>query len=275
MLLGTKKTLYDHIVEALLVNEASVADIETYLEGENTKVTIQGIYKTLRELIAEDIVVKQKKIYSINNVWREKTGELFMKRQVFSLSAGEEVAYRFTKLTHLDAFWKHTLSDIQKETGTFPNFDFVPHAFWFYAEGRRQSELEYYKTFDENKTYLFTTIEGKTVMDKRMKEIEQTEYHQVHLGDKGPFGRRDHVTIMGPYIIMTKVSAKLAYATDALYEKVTDEKTLEIELNKLFKDSGIIKLSVEHNEKKARVLRKRLAANFYIPKELQEKFSLF
>jgi hypothetical protein len=56
---------------------------------------------------------------------------------------------------------------------------------------------------------------------------------------------------------------------------VTDEKVLEAELNKLFKNSGIIKLSVEHNEKKARILRKRLAANFYIPKEVQQKYNLF
>jgi DNA-binding PadR family transcriptional regulator len=275
MLLGTKKTLYDHIVEALLANEASVSDIETYLEGKNTKVTIQGIYKTLRELIAEDIVVKQKKIYSINNVWREKAGELFVKRQAFSLSAGEEVVYRFTKLLHLDAFWKHTLSDLQKETGSFPNFDCVPHQFWFYAEGRKQSELEYYKTYETTETYLFSTIGGTTPMDKRMKEIEQTNFHQVHLEENTPFGRRDHITIMGPYIIRTKVSAKLSYGTDDIYNRVVDEKTLEIELNKLFKDSGIIKLSVEHNEKKARILRKRLAANFYIPKEIQQKYDLF
>ncbi len=274
MILGTKKTLYDHIIEALLANEASVSDIETYLEGKNTKVTIQGIYKALRELIAEDIVVKQKKIYSINNVWREKTGELFIKRQTFSLSEGEEVIYRFTKLTHLDAFWKHTLSDLQKETGSFPNFDSVPHQFWFHAEGRKESELEYYKTYEKTETYLFSTIGGTSPMDKKMKEIEQTNFHQVHLDEKSLFGRRDHVTIMGPYIIMTKVSAKLAYATDTLYEKATDEKTLEIELNKLFKDSGIIKLSIEHNEKKAKLLRKRLAVNFYIPKNIREKFSL-
>jgi hypothetical protein len=275
MLLGTKKTLYDHIIEALLVNEASVSQIESYLTGKNTKVTIQGIYKALRELIAEDIVVKQKKKYSINNVWRKKVGELFSKHTAFSLSSGENVTYRFTKLVHLDAFWKHTLNDLLKESGNFPNFDYVPHQFWFYTRGRRESELEYYTTYENTKTYLFSTIGGITPMDKRMKEHEQTNYHQVHLSEKSPFSRREHATIMGSYIIVTKVSAKLAYATDELYLKVTDEKILETELNKLFSDYGTIKLSIEHNQKKASVLRKKLATNFYIPKEIHNKFKLF
>jgi predicted transcriptional regulator len=65
MLLGTKKTLYDHITEALLGNPMNVSQITLYLERAGVSATVQGIYKTLRELVAEDIVVKQKKNYSV------------------------------------------------------------------------------------------------------------------------------------------------------------------------------------------------------------------
>lgn len=275
MLLGTRKTLCDHIIERLLEKEAPVSDLEAYLKSRNTKATIQGVYKALRELIDEDIVVKQKKVYSINNVWREKMGGMVSKKYQFKLSAEEQVVYRFNKIAHLDAFWKHTLNDLQKETGGFPNFDFVPHQFWFYAEGRRQSELEYYKSFEKAETYLFSTIGGETAMDKRMKEIEQTKYHQVHLDGTNPFGRRDNITIMDSYIIITRISGKLAQQVDDLYKTTTDEKKLEEDLNKFFKDSGTIKLTIEHNKKKAKLLRKKMSANFYIPKELKEKFDLF
>jgi hypothetical protein len=275
MLLGTRKTLYDHITELLLEKEANVPDISANLEKIKIKATIQGIYKALRELIAEDIVLKQKKIYSINNVWREKVGKLFSSKYQFKLSPGEQVIYRFNKITHLDAFWKSTLSDIQKETGDYPTFDAVPHQFWFYADGRRESEIEYQASFDTKKIYLFSIIGGTTAMDKQMKSVMQSEYHQVHLTDKSRFAIRDNITVMDSYIIVTKISSTLATAIDTAYKSISNEQELEKRLNELYKKPGIIKLTIEHNQKKAKLLRKKMSHNFYIPKAIQKKFKLY
>jgi hypothetical protein len=42
-----------------------------------------------------------------------------------------------------------------------------------------------------------------------------------------------------------------------------------------FKKPGPIVMTMEHNEEKAKKLRKRMAKDFYIPRELQERFELF
>jgi hypothetical protein len=42
-----------------------------------------------------------------------------------------------------------------------------------------------------------------------------------------------------------------------------------------FKKSGVIIMSVEHNDDKAKKLRKKMSADFHISRELRERFDLF
>lgn len=275
MLLGTKKTLHDLTTEALLEKQGSVADIQTFLKTQNTSASVQGIYKALRELIAEDIVVKQKKSYAINSVWRGKIANLVSERTRLTLSAGEQTIYRFRKLDHLDAFWKHTLADIESETKQFPVFHFTPHQFWSFVPGRTQSEFEYYQTLNKEKVHAYTIVGGETMLDKDVKKILASLFHQVHLDATVSFNRRDHISAIGPYVVITRISKTLAEKTDELYEKITEESLLKENLAGLFKNPGSIIMIVEHNESKAKKLRKMMAKNFYIPSELKEKFDLF
>jgi predicted transcriptional regulator len=129
MLLGTKKNLYEYVVEALLIKPLYVSQIQNYLHDKKIPATIQGIYKALRELIKEDVVVKQKKIYLINSVWRKKLEIIVSKKPPFQLFQGEKISYQFNKLDHLDMFWKHTITDIQNEFEGFPIFHGDPHNF--------------------------------------------------------------------------------------------------------------------------------------------------
>lgn len=276
MILGTRKTLYDHIIEALFGKSLSVHEIEAYLKGKNTTVTVQGIYKALRELISEDIVVKHKKTYAISTIWRDRLANLVTTQAYqFKLSPGEHVSYTFNKLEHIDAFWKHSLNDIDKEIGAFPVFDFCPHNFWMYVPGREISEQGYYQSFIDNKTYLFSILGGTTTHDKRKKTDLSTDFHRVHLDDDVAFNRRDHITAMGPYVITTRVSLKLSREVDELYQIPMDEEELVSRLHRLFRRPGRIIMSIEHNIGKAKKLRKRISKDFYIPSELREQFDLF
>lgn len=275
MLLGTKKTLYDHITEALLDESMTVSRIMDYLADKKIPATVQGIYKTLRELISEDIVVKQKKMYLVNNVWREKMTDMVSRRIRFTLSPQEMVTYRFNKLDHMDAFWKHTLADIEMEVGTFPVFHFTPHQFWSYVPGRRESEAEYYADLKKHETHAYTIIGGTNPSDKIAQAFLKTDFHQVHMDALAPFNRRDHLSVIGPYIITTRVSVTLARATDHLYAACSTEQELTEKLEPVFKKSGNIIMTVEHDETKAKKLRKQMSKEFHVPIELRNKFDLF
>lgn len=275
MLLGTRKTLYDHIIEALLQKEGTVADILNFLKTKNISATIQGIYKALRELITEDIVVKQKKIYGISNVWRKKIENLVSEKDPFKLSPGEQTIYRFKKLDHVDAFWKHTLTDIEKEYEYFPVFEFTPHQFWSYVPGRKESEQEHYEDLKNKKSEVFTYIGGTSLFDKIIKESFKNDQHQVHLDTDVSFNRRDHIFTLGSYVITTRISKSLAENVDELYENTPDEKTLEEKLAELFRKPSSVTIVIENTTQKAKKFRKKMSVYFYVSKELRDKFDLF
>jgi hypothetical protein len=275
MLLGTKKTLYDHITEALLGNSMTVSQLQKYLEDLSVPATVQGIYKALRELIGEDVIVKQKKSYLVSNVWREKLEQLVSQRPPFKLSESERTVYNFSKLENLDMFWKHIITDIQNEFESFPVFHANPHNFWYLVPGRNRSEEEYRNTFPETKRFAFTIIGGNTSFDKDQKFKYEHDYQQFHFENDYPFNRRDHLSVIGPYIITTRVSVNLARVTDRLYETCFTEQELIEKLEPIFKKSGAIVMTVEHNEEKAKKLRKKMSADFHIPREVREKFELF
>lgn len=275
MILGTKKTLYDHITEALLRGPLDVSQIQGYLKDRKTPASVQGIYKTLRELIGEDIVVKQKKNYLISNVWRNKLSSIVSQRPPFKLSEDEQTVYQFNKIDHLDMFWKHIIEDIQNEMMGHPMFHGNPHNFWYFVPGREQSEDEYYQNFAKTETYVFSVIGGVSLIDKKLKQDHIHNFQQFHFEKNYPFNRRDHLSVIGPYIVNVRVSVSLARVTDQLYETCFTEHELQEKLIPVFKKHGKVVMSVEHNEQKAKKLRKKMAADFHIPRSIRETFDLF
>ena len=141
MIFSNKKDLHDHIIEYLLKNPGTTPEIVTYIHGLQLSPTIQGVYKALRQLLAADIIVKQKQTYLLSNVWKNKVSQKFSNEKRFELSAGEQLSYRFTKLDHLDMFWKHIVDMTQEETSGFPVFYSEAHSFWYYVPGRSSSEI--------------------------------------------------------------------------------------------------------------------------------------
>lgn len=271
MLLGKKKTIYDHIIEVLLQKSMSVQALLQELESVGINFTIQGIYKALRELIADDVVVKEKKTYSISNVWKNKLSEKITQTYTFKLQPKEKIIYQFTNIEHTDAFWKHIFQDIQSEVRDFHVFHYMPHQYWILIESRKESEYEYYKRYDREKIYDFNIIGGNTIFDTMFRKEISTEYNQIDLNPRADFNRRDHISVIGPYIIVTKVSLKFAREVDALYTNSIDIKELKEKIEYYFKKSGALTIYVEHNKERAQILRKKMSKNFYIPKELQKK----
>lgn len=275
MIFSNRKNLHDHIVQWLLEYSGTVADIMQYLDTQNISPTIQGVYKALRELMTDDIIVKQKQTYSISNVWRNKVIKLVSGRSAFSLSAGEEVIYRFQKLEHLDMFWKHSIQDIQDTYRDFPIFHALPHNFWYHVPVRKKSEEEYYSDFEHRQTHAYSIIGGKTIYDTLIKQKYTHPFHQYELYTEYPFSRRDHLSIIGPYIITTRVSSTLTRVVDHVYSVAKTEEELSEMLHSKFTKPGPTIMTVEHNEIKAKKLRKKIAKDFYVPRELREKFDLF
>jgi hypothetical protein len=275
MILGAKTTLTDQVLEHILKENSTAIDIQRALETENKAATIQGIYKALRELISENIILKHGKNYFINNKWRGDVEKLITHGSHFILHPGEEVKYKFKKIESTDIFWKNIFSDIGEETGKFPVFHFNPHQFWILIKERRQSEIDYYNNLDKKNIFDYTLIGGKTEFDNNAKKLLTSKYHQLYVDDKTSFNSRDHISIFKDYIIITRLPNSFVIAIDNLYKKCKSEEELTIGLEKVFKKSGNIVIIIKNSPEKAKKLRKVISRDLYISKELKEQFNLF
>ncbi len=275
MILGEKMTLTDQVLESILEGNSKALLIKSNFEKAGLVVTIQGIYKALRELIAENIILKQGKNYFINNRWRDKVERLITKKNALVLSPGEEIRYKFKRIENTDAFWKNMFIDISRGIGDYPIFHFVPHQFWILLKERGQSELEYYRELNRNKIYGYTLIGGGTKFDNEAKNKLTSEYHQLHTDNKTSFNNRDHISVLNDYIIITRISGQLAEKIEDLYKKSKTEEDLTNELEKVFKKPGCIKIIIKRDNIKAQKIRKTISKDFYVSKELREKFDLF
>jgi len=275
MIFGAKTTLTDQVLVNILKGNSTATDIQNSLKNENSLVTIQGIYKALRELISENIILKQGKKYFINNKWRNNVEKIIVQGNRFKLQPGEEIKYKFKKIENTDFFWKNIFSDIENEIGKFPVFHFTPHQFWILIKERRQSELDYYDELNKKKIFGYTLIGGDTELDDGAKKILSSKYHQLHTDNKSVFSNRDHISVLGNYIIITRLPNSFAVAIDSLYKKCKSEDELSLGLEKVFKKSGNILIIIKNNSEKAKKLRKTISKDFYITKELKDSFDLF
>ncbi|PIP87389.1 hypothetical protein COW81_00375 [Candidatus Campbellbacteria bacterium CG22_combo_CG10-13_8_21_14_all_36_13] len=80
---------------------------------------------------------------------------------------------------------------------------------------------------------------------------------------------------IGDFVVTTRITDDLAEKIDRLYKNVSEEDLAIKKLQEIFKNPGPLSVKLENNPKKARALRKKLSKNFYIPKELIEKYDLF
>lgn len=275
MILGAKTTLTDQVLVNILKGNSTATDIQSGLKTDGNSVTIQGIYKALRELISENIILKQGKKYFINNKWRNDVEKIITQRSRFKLQPGEEIKYKFKKIENTDIFWKNVFDDISDEIGKFPVFHFNPHQFWILIKERRQSELDYYNSLDKKNIFDYTLIGGETEFDNNAKKLLTSKYHQLHVDDETSFNNRDHISVFKDYIIVTRLPNSFVVAIDGLYKKCKSEEELAIGLEKVFKKSGNISIVIKNNSEKAKKLRKAISRDFYIQKELKDGFDLF
>ncbi len=276
MLLSKKESNEDRIIRFLLGKEQSVKNLSKSLQHEGISVTIQGIYKLLRGLIGEEIVIKRGNLYSLSEEWRGKVIDTFEERQNrFELAEGESVRLDLASLVHLDQQWKNIVLPLHEAHPLFPIFFYNPHEIWIHLnESRKKSEYAYYASFRENKSYAFCLFGGNTIHDQNMKKELQNEYLQIALGIE-QFPRTDYPTIFGDYIITTRLSTRLTQEIEAAYQESGDTNSLERRLQKIGIEKKKVRLIIERDRAKAKKLRKKLSKEFFVPQILIKEFDLY
>ncbi len=230
-------------------------------------VTKEAVYKALRQMLAEEIVVKRGKSFSLSNQWVIKMSEKwrtienrYLGKTTHTLLERHGCAvYTVKTLDQLDALWNHYIFDfVSLLPIDTPLFFYTPH-YWFPAiRSTTEEEVTHSVT---SKGYHWMQLAGKTTkLDVGLEKYfpqKEIEYFAANVKEL------HNVTVLGDYIIDVAFDKKVRTFIDAWYEKNTvfTPETIS-ELNKALKIPGTHKLKISKNKKRAGEYRKLFAKYF-------------
>lgn len=259
------KDLEDFIIERLGVSECGVESMHSEYSEKYKPVTKQAVYKTLKKLCNDEIIIKHKDTFSINNIWKKRVVSLLEHSNRFpSLKEGESIAYSFKSFKQLDEYWKHIQEGTLEDAKT--TYFFCPHQYWWFVPGRRESEINFYTSFEENKQNAILLLGGRTKTDIEMKRLISNEYVQVHPEEDHGLRMTDNLTVKNDLIIRTRLSFSTSTAINDIFNRNLSYVETEKLLQKFFNKNIAVRILIERNQKKAEKLRKQIGKYFFIKK---------
>lgn len=236
-------------------------------------VTKQGVYRSLRKLRAEEKVVMYRASVSINELWATHMRTLFGKRNrpsligdLLHLEEGERIFLKLKSLTHIDQVWSDIFITIEKGIPRkHPLYLFNPHN-WFIIL-RPVTEQLHIKRLSSQRRMTFLNIGSLTPLDK--ETIKAIRNSQLKCSPDPKLTHPDYIAVISDYLIRVQLSQKDNRTIDEIFKK---EKTIgEASIALSHIDTRVSgRIIIEHNKKKSHQWKKRLAKNFYVPKEMRD-----
>lgn len=277
MLISRKQSIEDILVESLARSPyVEGPDLVRLVQSSRGTTTKQAVYVSLQGLIRSEVVAKVGTKYFLSRVWLQKVNRLFGNRverelagdAIFSLREGESISHHFPSLLTCDTYWAHVFSlFIEWMPGDRPIFVWNPHE-WMVI-GRKQEEANIFKEFEEKDRKAFYTIAGKTPLDMEFKKQWRSAHVAINVGSDITFPSNYYLNVFGDFVVEVFVDERLAGEIDAFYRQNTilDESGIAF-FEEMIARKRPVRMRISRKPKKAGVLRKRLAKDFFIPQEL-------
>ncbi len=248
--------------------------------------TKQGVYKALRVLIKEKLVVKYRRNLMLNQIWLNKVNK-FLKQTDENylgkkgdqdidtlewMTEGSRMSYVFNSYDSLDRFHSHIFSLIIKKTDPqAPLYVYNPHEWFVLKTNLKENEDFLFDWLKERGRQVYFTIGHGTFLDKNFRKNYSSEEFEIAIDEKTNYPENCYINIIGNYIIEMKNNKEFAGKLHAIYENSTDENEASEKITALLKTKHKIKMILSCNSQKAKKVKAKLGKNFFIPKELKNK----
>lgn len=262
------QSVHEYIIDTL--TQGSLPSTKV-VEGAIKKlsVTKEAVYKALRHMITEEIVVKRGKTVSLSNQWVITMAEKWNRVAVrysgkpasYLPAEKNSIVYTCKTLDQLDTLWNHNIYElITALPAGSCILSGVPH-YWFPAI-REKSEHTLMKNMKKRGFHWLQLISNAKKLDVeflRYFPYKEIEYHATDIADKNYFN------VFGEYVVEVTLEKKASdyisrwYSTHAKYdaESIT-------ELEKVLRIKGVYKLKISRNKAKADRYRKLFKKYFLI-----------
>ncbi|MEI6022360.1 MAG: hypothetical protein WCQ32_00775 [bacterium] len=270
---GDKK-IEEYIVELLHEKEITGPTLLKHVLERDFSISKETFYRTLRRLLEEEVITKQKKIYQINRQWLQRIYHFSKKytetneamHDIVSLEDGDKITYKFKNPILMGIFWTHAYNPIfNQHNPKTPILVYHPHEWLIYA--RAQSELFFLSRFKDDKKVVFFALGSNSLLDKQFKQNHSNSFVQVGLGIKLGLKNTEYINVLGDFIFKISVSKRFSDDIDSFFKKYTiinQENYLELE--KLCNRKDQTKITLLRSKKEAEKWRIKFNKYFYIPK---------
>lgn len=275
MLISNKRSIEDIIIEVLAKNP--------YIEGQIlvskvNKVRLdtskQAVYKALGFLLDNEVVAKVDGTYFLSLVWIKRIHTLFGSHTenadaVFDLKDRESITYQFPSLLSCDTYWAHITNVlVDYVPKNIPIILFDPH-YWFVI-GRSDVEKDILENIEKSKRYVFTTILGNTLLDKKFRDENRGEYFGININGKESFRECSYIHIFSDFVIEVIFDKRLTIEIEKFYQSTKDLTPNNIqEFKKIINTKYKVRMKISRNDKKSSLLRKKFSKDFYVPQDLK------
>jgi hypothetical protein len=229
MLLPKPNTLREHIIHILAVKPAlQASDLLKLLGLKGLRITKQGLYKELRTLIENSVVVKHQQTYSISIPWiinfSQFADNMFdnyigqSRMTAFLPVEKKRARWSFHSLTMLNDFWVELIFCAVNESPKSEIYQWVPHPWWLLLQSRRS------QTFDQgmlNTQKVTRTIVGsQTKLDLAYVQNQSVvNPREVVSFSHGPFHEQSgvYLDLIGDYLITVTLHPAVVSMVDQCY----------------------------------------------------------
>lgn len=272
---GLETTIVNILKQKSLTTKELLLNVSSLFKS----ITIQGIYKAIRELKKTGIVIIQKKQVSLNRFWLEELerftqvtknnlslGKSF--NEVLAMQDGDSILYNFKDAVTVDKFWNHILYILFDNKISYKWFAYASHHWFILAREYDEKTLQEY--MNKKGIYYIFTSGSNTPIDKEVRKKLNNKLIKYTTLEKPLFQKRKNyrgivLNVFGDYIIEAQYNRNLTNKIEEFYRTHTKITSEDISvLQKILDHKGKIKLKIEKNKNKALLLQKQLLKNFVL-----------
>lgn len=224
------------------------------------RVTIQAVYKELRKLVVDEVVIDKQKKLSLtltyieheNKKWR-KIKEHYTNQvsidDLLQLAKGKSQIFTFTNIIDLDLFWTQTFVLLERILPSeVPRYSIIPHDWFTYA--RPSTDEVWTGNKDALRRMVITHPAPADYEIARLRRKEGCEF----TGGENPLKltEAEYVTLVSDWVFEVEFDKKVA---KGLNEYIWSLKKVDevdpVKMDELIKMKGTFKLKLSNNPKKA------------------------
>lgn len=253
------------------------------LLNQNGVVTAQGMYKALRILRRQGIVLVHKSEVVLNQAWLRQLGKFTALAEhaykspvsdsgnFLQLRDGDRITYEFRDPVQVDIFWNHVL---------YVLFDALPKIKRWYAYAshcwfliaRRKDELALREYMQSKGVMCLFTVAHSTPLDRSVKKDFDGVHAQYHMRAEPLFLRRANaqgivLNIFGDYIIEAQYDRVTTQNIEKFYEQNASlNSDNQKQLEEIVSSPSRVKFVITRNATRATKLTKQFEKHFYFPR---------